>query len=276
MGSLRLTSPSNDNWTARNDDNPPSETWGQRRYGVMPPPRRRIAGNILLGLVAMPSGVWGLWLLLGAAPAEPQPLVFQVPPPPAAALATPFGTTPGTFGEIVVAEAPRGLRIVLTSDVRPTNHPETWGALPTAVAAPVVATPLADIVQAQDTSTCRDAPNLAAQMICFDPSLREAEQRMAAAYEAVLAAGASPAALGRSQARWLVTRDEMAQSSPEDLLTAYRQREGQLRGYAVALELRASSVGVKPASATNTPVILGLVPRTPAPAAKKADGGAAT
>lgn len=246
MASLRLTSPSNDNWAARDDDKPPPDTWGQRRYGVMPPPRRRIAGNILLGLIAMPMGVWGLWLLLGAAPAEPQPLVFQVPPPPTA-LATPFGTTPGTYGggyeEPVIADAPRGLKIVLTSETPPTNRPETWGALPTAVAVPVVATPLADIVQAQDTSTCGEAPTLAAQMTCFDPSLREAEQRMAAAYDAVLAAGASPAALGRSQARWLATRDEMAQSSPEDLLTAYRQRERQLRSYAAGLELRASSLG---------------------------------
>jgi uncharacterized protein len=131
-------------------------------------------------------------------------------------------------------------------------------------------------VQAQDTSTCRDAPNLAAQMTCFDPSLREAEQRMAAAYEAVLAAGVSPAALGRSQARWLVTRDEMAQSSPEDLLTAYQQRESQFAAMRWRWSCGPVRWGVKPASATNTPVILGLVPRTPAPAAKKADVGAAT
>jgi uncharacterized protein YecT (DUF1311 family) len=250
MASLRLTSPSNDNWAARDDDNPPSETWGQRRYGVMPPPRRRIAGNILLGLIAMPMGVWGLWLLLGAAPAEPQPLVFQVPPPRPAALATPFGTNPGTYGEtfgepsidpgVAVAVGPaasRGLKIVLTSDVKPTNHPETWGALPTAVAVPVVATPLADVVQAEDTSTCRDAPTLAAQMTCFDPSLREAEQRMTLAYEAVLAAGASPAALGRSQARWLATRDEMAHA-----LQALGCDYGQGFGYAPALSPQEAEV----------------------------------
>jgi len=257
MAYLRLTSPSNDNWTTRDNDNPPPDTWGQRRYGVMPPPRRSGFGNILLGLIAMPLGVWGLWLLLGAETPEaaaPQPLVFQVPPAQPTALVTPFGTHPATYGELAAVDASRGLRIVLTSDVRPTSHPETWGALPSAVAAPVVATPLADMVKAEDTSACGVAPTLAAQMTCFDPSLREAEQRMAAAYDAVLAAGASPAALGRSQARWLATRDVMAQSSPEDLLTAYQQRETQLRSYAVALEQRAGSVGQTQASKAPPPV----------------------
>jgi uncharacterized protein YecT (DUF1311 family) len=250
MAYLRLTSPSNDNWAARTERNPPPETWGQRRYGVMPPPRRSLGGNILLGMIAMPLGVWGLWLLLGTEAPEPvpQPLVFQVPRSD-----TPLAQTPLA---VAAADAQRGLRIVLTTDSRPVAHPETWGALPTAVGAPVVATPLADAAPAEDASACRDAPTLAAQMTCIDPSLREAEQRMAAAYEAVLAAGVSPAALGRSQARWLATRDVMAQASPEDLLAAYRQRESQLRSFAVALEQRSGSVGM-----TQTPppkaVILG-------------------
>jgi uncharacterized protein YecT (DUF1311 family) len=240
MAYLRLTSPSNDNWAARANDNPPPETWGQRRYGVMPPPRRSLGGNILLGLIAMPMGVWGLWLLLGVEPpaAAPQPLVFQVPHADAPLARTPLA--------VAAADTGRGLKIVLTTDARPVSHPETWGALPTAVGAPVVATPLADVAPAEDTAGCRDAPTLAAQMTCIDPGLREAEQRMAAAYEAVLAAGVSPAALGRSQARWLTRRDEMAQASPEDLLAAYRQRESQLRSFAVALESRAGSVGRGP------------------------------
>jgi uncharacterized protein YecT (DUF1311 family) len=238
MAYLRLTSPSNDNWAARGERSPPPETWGQRRYGVMPPPRRRFGGNILLGLIAMPMGVWGLWLLLGvepvppAEPPSPRPLVFQVPPPEAALTAA--------------GDDPRGLKIVLTSDTRPVSHPETWGALPTAVGVPVVAAPLADAAPPQDGVGCREASTLAAQMTCIDPTLHEAEQRMTAAYEAVLAAGVSPAALGRSQARWLATRDEMAQASPENLLAAYQQRESQLRSFAVALEQRSGSVGRGP------------------------------
>jgi uncharacterized protein YecT (DUF1311 family) len=244
MAYLRLTSVSNDNWAARSEHNPPPETWGQRRYGVMPRPRRRLGGNLLLGLIAMPLGVWGLWLVMGAepVPAAPQPMVFQVPPPDAVPAA-------------VVADGQRGLRIVLTADARPTSHPETWGALPTAVGMPVVAAPLADAAAREDAAGCRDASTLAAQMTCIDPTLREAEQRMAAAYEAVLAAGVSPAALGRSQARWLTTRDEMAQVSPEDLLIAYQQRESQLRSFAVALELRAGSVGQRAATSEGPPPV---------------------
>uniref|UniRef100_B0T0W4 Uncharacterized membrane-bound protein n=1 Tax=Caulobacter sp. (strain K31) TaxID=366602 RepID=B0T0W4_CAUSK len=230
MAYPRLSSPSN--------DNRPTETWGQRRYGVMPPPPRRRGGALLLGLIVMPMGVWGLWLLLGTpipppapAPApEPRPLVFQVEHP-----ALPDGGEPGF--------TPR-LTIVLNHEPPPSNHPETWGALPTAVTAPVVAAPLADASPAlDDTAGCRDAATLAAQMTCIDPALREADLRMAAAYDAVLAAGVSPADLGRSQARWLTTRDEAAKASPEDLLAAYQLRESQLRSFAVAVERQAGSVG---------------------------------
>ena len=227
MAYLRLSSPSN--------DNRPTETWGQRRYGVMPPRPRRRGGHLLLGLIAMPLGVWGLWLLLGTpAPTDPppeaRPLVFQVEHP-----ALPDDAEPGL--------AP-GLTIVVNHEPPPSNHPETWGALPTAVSGPVVAAPLADASPAlDDTAGCRDAATLAAQMTCIDPTLREADLRMAAAYDAVLAAGVSPADLGRSQARWLTTRDDAAKSSPEDLLAAYQTREGQLRSFAVAIERRAGSVG---------------------------------
>lgn len=230
MAYLRLSPVSNDNWATRPDRNPAprQETWGQRRYGAMPTRRqRRGGGHLLLGLIAIPIGVWGLWLLLGTPPPaeEPtgppvaRPLVFQVPPP--------------------------GLTIVVSHAPPPSNHPETWGALPTAVSSPVVATPLADPSPAlADTARCRDAPTLAAQMTCIDPTLGEAERRMAAAYDAVLAAGVSPPALGRSQARWLAARDEAARSSPEDLLAAYQQRESALRSFAAAFERRTASVGL--------------------------------
>lgn len=279
MAYLRLTSPSNDNWATRDEDNPPPDTWGQRRYGVMPPPRRRFAGNILLGMIAMPMGVWGLWLMLGAGPAEtsPQPLVFQVPP--AQTTVATLGDPSGVYGETAApaADGRRGLKIVLTTDARPLVHPETWGALPTAVGAPVAATPLADALPAPDTAACRDAPTLAAQMTCIDPALREAEARMALAYEAVLAAGVPPSALGRSQARWLATREAMAQTSPESLLTAYQQRESQLRGYAVAWEQRTGSVGqAQLPPPPPKPVILGLGARTPATGGKAVDGETAT
>jgi uncharacterized protein YecT (DUF1311 family) len=267
MAYLRLSTASNDNWEARPADAPAPDTWGQRRYGVMPPHRRRRGGHLLAGLVAMPLGVWGLWLLLGAptpaadpgfagratrlgapletlaeafsGPREPRPLVFQV------------------------EHARPGLTIEVAADPPPETHPETWGALPTAVTAPVVATPLADpSLSPEEIVDCRKASTLAAQMTCIDPTLRDADRRMAASYEAVLAAGVPPSDLGRSQARWLATRDEAARTSPEDLLAAYQLRENQLRGLALAWTQRAGSVGVAtPASAM--PVVFGSAPRPP-------------
>lgn len=226
MTHLRLTSPSNDNWTRQAT----ATTWAQNRYAPLPPRRR--GGGLLLGLVVMPLAVGGLWLILGAPEiSEPvaRPLVFQVPHP----------SEPGA------PNAPsRGLKIVLANDARPASLPETWGALPTAVGAPVAATPLADVVPADQTAEC-EAATLTAQMTCVDPTLREAERRMTLAYDAVLAAGVVPADLGRSQARWLATRDEAARSSPEDLLAAYQLREEQLRNFALALMRKAGSVGLK-------------------------------
>jgi uncharacterized protein YecT (DUF1311 family) len=229
MAYLRLSSPTNDNWTARGERNPHARDLG-------PAPLR---GD------AAPSAA--AWRRLAARPDR---------------------HADGRLGPVAAAGRPDSRRAPARQPARrpadglpgsspgadhrgqprapPSNHPETWGALPTAVAGPVVATPLADASPPEDTEGCRDAPSLAAQMTCIDPTLREAEQRMAAAYEAVLAAGVSPATLGRSQARWLTTRDTAAQSSPEDLLTTYQQRESQLRSFAVALERRAGSVGLAP------------------------------
>lgn len=262
MAYLRLLPVSNDNWAARPHDKPVQdarrETWSQRRYGTIPRGRRRGAGHLLLGLVAIPIGVWGLWLLLGtptvtrdgSEPPVARPLVFQVPPP--------------------------ALTVVVSREPPASSNPEAWGALPTSVSGPVAATPLADASPpVVDAAACRDASSLAAQMTCIDPTLGEAERRMATAYDAVLAAGVSPPALGRSQARWLAARDEAARSSPEDLLAAYQQRESQLRGFAAALERRAASVGLRNTiPGPPTAIILGSVPSSQASAPGKTGGEA--
>lgn len=137
------------------------------------------------------------------------------------------------------ATSPPRLRIVVAPSTVVATHPETWAALPTALTAPVVATPLADPRAAtEQAAICREAPGMATQMVCVDPLLAVADRQAADAYEAVLAAGVSPAALGRSQARWMLVREEAARSSPEDLLAAYQDRIGRLRATAAALVLR--------------------------------------
>ncbi|KRA66355.1 hypothetical protein ASD79_03520 [Caulobacter sp. Root655] len=206
MTYLRTTSPDEEHWAQWR----PVSSLARR-----PPPILALSIATLLGL-------FGAQLMLseagGAPPAVPavRPLERFEPDPP----------TPS---------APR-LRIVLTPSTAIATHPETWAALPTALDAPVAAAPLADPRTAtQQAAACREAPGMATQMVCVDPVLAAADQQVSDAYEAVLAAGASQAALGRSQARWMLAREAAARSSPEDLLAAYQERTRRLRAAAAVL-----------------------------------------
>lgn len=192
--------------------------------GLYPTPPRRRPPALSLS-IAILVGMSGALLMLSevreAPPAAPpvRPLERFDPDPP--------------------ATSPPRLRIVVAPSTVVATHPETWAALPTALTAPVVATPLADPRAAtEQAAICREAPGMATQMVCVDPLLAVADRQAADAYEAVLAAGVSPAALGRSQARWMLVREEAARSSPEDLLAAYQDRIGRLRATAAALVLR--------------------------------------
>jgi uncharacterized protein YecT (DUF1311 family) len=239
----------NDNWSDGSYDGMAPER-GDRSRRAPPPARfRRRASHTLASLLALLIGACGVWLLLGI----PTPTALPAPPTLSALIARfPDGLAggpPAARPLVFPVEPPApGLTIVVSREPPPSNHPETWGALPTASAGPVVAIPLADTSPApEDLASCRGAPSLAAQMTCIDPVLREADRRMAAAYDAVLATGVTPAALGRSQARWLAVRDAAAGASPEDLLAAYQQRESRLRGFAAAFTRRAASVGLRQA-----------------------------
>ena len=208
---------------------PPEEHWAQRRRA---PPARRPAP--VLGLsIAVLLGLFGMQLMLSGVRDAAVPVPSVAPPerfepdPPATA-------------------APR-LKIVVAPPVPVAARPETWAVLPTALTAPVAATPLADPkTAAEQADACREAPGLATQMVCVDPVLAAADQQASEAYEAVLAAGASQAVLGRSQARWMLTREEAARSSPEDLLAAYQDRTRRLRAAAAALSHRDDAVQAPP------------------------------
>ena len=197
------------------------EDWVRGGYAPpLPPPRR---GFPFLGFsIAILLGLCGARLMMSAAQVE-APLVFTVPHPPSVEPEPP------------AAPGPR-LRIVLTPSVAPVTHPETWAVLPTAVTGPVAAAPLPDPgTAAQQAAACREAPSMATQMVCVDPVLTAADRQASDAYEAVLAAGASPEAVGRSQARWMLAREEAARASPEDLLAAYQDRTRRLRATAAVL-----------------------------------------
>ena len=246
MALPRLLPLSKGNWAVRSDGGAARETWGQRRYGVMPRNGRgyrrsylsRPGARLLQGVIALPIGALGLWLSVATLETHGQPATPPATPPLAVAL--------------VFQVPPPGLTILVDRAPEPLSDPEAWGSLPSTAAGPVAAMPLADTsLQGADATRCRDVPTLAGQMTCIDPTLREAERRMVAAYEAMLAAGVSPSALGRSQARWLAARDAAAKSSPEDLLATYQHRERQLRSAAAALERQAAQVGLSgPSQAT--------------------------
>lgn len=209
MTSLRLISPDSENWAPQ---------------GHAPSPARR-SPPILSLSIAVLLGLYGMQLMLSE--------TRDVSP------AVPSVRAPERFEPDPPATSPPRLKIVVTPSAAIAVHPETWAVLPTALDEPVVATPLADPRTAtQQAAACREAHGMATQMVCVDPMLAAADRQAADAYEAVLAAGASQAALGRSQARWMLVREAAARSSPEDLLAAYQDRIQRLRATATALVLR--------------------------------------
>jgi uncharacterized protein len=218
MTSLRVISPDAENWAPRSHE---------------PSPARRPLPILSLSIAVL-LGLYGMQLMLSEArdvsPAVPsvrEPERFEPDPPPTSA---------------------QRLKIVLTPSAAIATHPETWAVLPTALDGPVVATPLADPRTAtQQAAACREAHGMATQMVCVDPMLAAADRQASDAYEAVLAAGASQAALGRSQARWMLVREAAARSSPEDLLAAYQERIRRLRATATALMLQDEALTDPPA-----------------------------
>jgi uncharacterized protein YecT (DUF1311 family) len=69
---------------------------------------------------------------------------------------------------------------------------------------------------------CRLAPTAADRLVCGDPDLRRADQRMQRAYVDALAAGADARRLDREQADWRRARD--AAESADDLAGLYARR----------------------------------------------------
>jgi uncharacterized protein YecT (DUF1311 family) len=235
----------------------PQETWVEPRYAP-PPPRRQSGSRLLPLLSAILLMLWGFYLMfLGYAP-------------PGAGAAPRLAVEPSAVLQEIQPQAvqpqavqpTRGIRIVVAEPAPIPVSPDTWAALPTALTVPLAATPLADPVDApQKAAACREAPSLAAQMVCVDPTLGVADQRAAAAYDAALEAGVSPALLGRSQAHWLLSRDAAARSSPEDLLAAYQAREHQLLA-AAALAQRTVVSAAPPADPAQPRALTGAAPST--------------
>lgn len=69
-------------------------------------------------------------------------------------------------------------------------------------------------------------------MVCADRRLARLDQRMKRAYEAALAAGASPGRLRRDQEEWLDVREDAAAHSRAAVADIYRQRIEELEDLA--------------------------------------------
>ncbi|MDO8901795.1 MAG: hypothetical protein Q7V15_10605 [Phenylobacterium sp.] len=79
---------------------------------------------------------------------------------------------------------------------------------------------------------CRRARSRAERVVCADPFLAEADQRLAAAYEQALAAGVADWRLERQQRRWLRAREDAAMDAPAAVAEVYAARIAELEAQA--------------------------------------------
>lgn len=87
--------------------------------------------------------------------------------------------------------------------------------------------PLAPQV-AGDDSPCAGVRGRAAQMVCADPQLADADRELNRAYRRAMRSGASPDQLRAEQRDWLAIREDAARRSPRAVASVYEQRIEEL------------------------------------------------
>jgi len=130
------------------------------------------------------------------------------------------------------------------------NAPRAPAALPAAPPLPVVSTPaypapaypsaepsrpiargpyetLAPQVASGDPA-CAGVRGRAAQMVCADPQLADADRELNRAYRRALRSGVSPDQLRADQRDWLAIREDAARHSPRAVASVYEQRIDEL------------------------------------------------
>ena len=75
---------------------------------------------------------------------------------------------------------------------------------------------------------CAGARSRAAQMVCNDPDLADADRELNRAYRRALRAGAYPDQLRADQRDWLAIREDAARHSPRAVASVYEQRIDEL------------------------------------------------
>ena len=176
--------------------------------------------------------------------AAPSALAFTLPAAPPFLAWNPAGSrpapsaAPATAPPVQVPDAPRpadpiGERLAALAQTlvapAPTARPQP---APTPQPAPVQASePAPPPAQArvQPAFDCSAARSAAQQMVCGDPELAAADQRMNRAYRAALAAGAPEDQLRSEQQDWLGIREDAARHSRNAVASIYEQRIDELR-----------------------------------------------
>jgi uncharacterized protein YecT (DUF1311 family) len=76
--------------------------------------------------------------------------------------------------------------------------------------------------------SCQAARGRAAQMVCADPDLSDADRELNRAYRRALRSGVAPEQLRQDQRDWLAIREDAARRSPRAVASVYEQRIDEL------------------------------------------------
>lgn len=86
--------------------------------------------------------------------------------------------------------------------------------------------------QPPERHPCADARSEAEAMVCAEPRLSAADERLRQAYDRALEAGVRPERLARQQARWLNAREDAARDHPAAVEEVYDARIAELEDMA--------------------------------------------
>jgi uncharacterized protein YecT (DUF1311 family) len=239
------------------------ETWSEPTEGPPPPPTEDRPSRRWLPLGiggAAVAALVGVSLAVGLTDRGPDettrpPMAVEVAARPSAPVVpAPTGEKLEVLPPDLPAPVPEAL--IAQSEPTPVLRAPPAGEAARAATTPPVQTPAAASVKGRDASAvgaedppappppspraraeresfaCADLPTPAMFMVCADRRLARLDQRMKRAYEAALAAGASPGRLRRDQEEWLDVREDAAAHSRAAVADIYRQRIEELEDLA--------------------------------------------
>jgi uncharacterized protein YecT (DUF1311 family) len=189
-----------------------------------------VAGALALGLL---FGLWAKPNLGGTQTAAPmQPVTaaqaakmnVEVAPP------VPPSPVPRAAGKLEVlppgAAQAAARQVAMAVPVAPVAPRPV--SLDARLSAPAPAPRIAGLQTAGLDSACANAGGRAAQMVCADPDLADADRELNRAYRRALHSGVPTDQLRDEQRDWLAIREEAARRSPRAVARIYEQRIDEL------------------------------------------------